>query len=385
MSTRPMNILILSSSTGGGHNAAGEAIQEKLLMLGHRAVFLDIFTLSSQRAANFVAQAYIRTARGLPRLFGFIYKLGGAVGRFLHRLHVKSPVYLANSLMARPLQYYLDVHDFDAIVMPHLFPAETVTYMKRRGMLSIPAVAVATDYTCIPFWEETDCDRYIIPHEDLTEEFSAHGIPREKLLPYGIPVKNGFTLPKDARAARARLNLPADKPLYLIMSGSMGFGSILLFSFELARRCKEGEQIIIICGNNRKLRHTLKREFRHNKNVHIIGYTTRVEDYMDACDVIYTKPGGLTSTEALVKHVPIVHTAPIPGCETKNREFFVSRGMSVAAQRIRTQVSQGRMLLETEAVREGMLCAQRIHARPDAAGRICSLLESLTVQKDLPG
>lgn len=383
MSTRPMHILILSSSTGGGHNAAGEAIQEKLLMMGHQAVFLDIFTLSSQRAANFVAQAYIRTARGLPHLFGFIYKLGGAVGKILHRVHLNSPVYLANSLMARPLQCYLDVHDFDAVVMPHLFPAETVTYMKRHGMLSIPSVAVATDYTCIPFWEETDCDCYIIPHEDLADEFSAHGIAREKLFPYGIPVKSAFTRPKDPCAARARLHLPADKPIYLIMSGSMGFGSILLFSFELARRCKNGEQIVIICGNNRKLKRTLKHEFRHNKNVHIIGYTTHVDDYMDACDVIYTKPGGLTSTEALVKHVPIVHTAPIPGCETRNREFFVSRGMSAAAQHIRTQVSQGRMLLETEAVREGMLCAQQIHARPDAAERICSLLESLTTRKDM--
>ncbi|MBD5459491.1 MAG: glycosyl transferase [Lachnospiraceae bacterium] len=380
-----MNILILSSATGGGHNAAGEAIQEKLLAMGHNAVFLDIFTLSSQRTANFVAQAYIRTARNFPRLFGLLYKTGAAVGKFLYRLHIKSPVYLANSLMARPLQYYLDIHDFDAIVMPHLFPAETVTYMKRHGMLSIPTIAVATDYTCIPFWEETGCDYYMIPHEDLTEEFSAHGIPREKLVPCGIPVKSQFTLPKDTEAARAKLNLPADKRIYLIMSGSMGFGSILLFSFELARRCKNGEQIVIICGNNRKLRHTLKHEFRHNQNVHIVGYTTHVADYMDACDVIYTKPGGLTSTEALVKHVPIVHTAPIPGCETRNREFFVSRGMSVAAQHIRTQVAQGRMLLETEAVRNGMVCAQQIHARPDAAERICSLLESLTSPEDLCG
>lgn len=96
---------------------------------------------------------------------------------------------------------------------------------------------------------------------------------------------------------------------------------------------------------------------------------------MAACDVIYTKPGGLTSTEALNCNVPIVHTAPIPGCETRNREFFVSRGMSIAAEHVYTQVKQGRLLVENEAVREGMRSAQQQNARPNAAADICRFLE----------
>ena len=43
-------------------------------------------------------------------------------------------------------------------------------------------------------------------------------------------------------------------------------------------------------------------------------------------DRIYTKPGGLTSTEALVKNIPIVHTAPIPGCEMCIRDRNVGVG-----------------------------------------------------------
>lgn len=382
MSEKSMKILILSSSTGGGHNAAGEAVRERLISEGHEAVLLDIFSLSSQRTADRVGQAYIKTAKNLPRFFGFIYKLGNGLAHLCYKLNIKSPVYLANKLMAKPLQRYLDVHDYDAIVMPHLFPAETITYMKHKNMLSIPAVAIATDYTCIPFWEETECDFYVIPHEELAEEFVSRGIPAEKLLPYGIPVKAQFTLPQDAPDARRSLELPEDKPVYLIMSGSMGFGSIHLFAYELARQCQKGEQIVIICGNNAKLQRTLSRTFRHAKNVHIIGYTTRVADYMDACDVIYTKPGGLTSTEALVKHIPIVHTAPIPGCETRNREFFVSHGISVAAERIRTQVAQGRMLVNTIAVRNGMRYAQIRCAHPDSAAEICSFLKKITIEKE---
>lgn len=92
-----------------------------------------------------------------------------------------------------------------------------------------------------------------------------------------------------------------DVPMFLVMSGSMGFGKLAVFAAELALRCRNGEHIVIICGNNAKIERILRKEFHFNKRVHIIGYTNHVSLFMDACDVIYTKPGGLTSTESLVK------------------------------------------------------------------------------------
>ncbi len=368
-----MKILILSCNTGEGHNAAGRAVRERLIYDGHEAVMLDYMQLAGKKTSVIVGQTYVKIAKNLPWLFSMAYRLGSLISSTRH----KSPVYLANKLMAKHLERYLDVNDFDAIVMPHLFPAETLTYMKHRGTLKLPTVAIGTDYTCIPFWEETECDWYVIPHPELTEEFEVRGVPREKLLPYGIPVGMAFSKKGDKRAARERLKLPEDKPMYLVMSGSMGFGKIHLFAFELSRKLRNGEQIVIICGNNKKLKRTLKQEFRWNKAVHVVGFTEHVADYMEACDVIYTKPGGLTSTEALVKNIPIVHTAPIPGCETKNRDFFASRGMSVAAEHIHTQVAQGRTLVENKALRAGMAEAQKQNSCPDASERIVKLLERL--------
>ena len=123
-----------------------------------------------------------------------------------------------------------------------------------------------------------------------------------------------------------------DVPMFLVMSGSMGFGKLAVFAAELALRCRNGEHIVIICGNNAKIERILRKEFHFNKRVHIIGYTNHVSLFMDACDVIYTKPGGLTSTESLVKNIPIVHTAPIPGCETANLQFFAARHLSVSSK-----------------------------------------------------
>ncbi len=70
--------------------------------------------------------------------------------------------------------------------MPHLYPAETAIYMKRKGMKLPVTIAVMTDYTCIPFWEETD-DYYILPHEAL-RNLHKRGIPDEKIQTFGIPV-----------------------------------------------------------------------------------------------------------------------------------------------------------------------------------------------------
>lgn len=371
-----MKILILSCDTGEGHNAAGKAVKEAAELRGHSADMLDMFLLSGKRTSRAVGGAYVNLVKHIPRFFGFIYK----IGLLISSSRRKSPVYHANALMGRKLSAYLAAHSYDAIVTPHLYPAETMTWMKKKHLLSLPALAIGTDYTCIPFWEETNLDYYVIPHEDLMDEYINRGVPEEKLLPYGIPVRQSFVRAVDRATARMKCNLPQDVPIYLVMSGSMGFGKLAVFSAELALHCRNGEHIIIICGNNEKIRKILTKEFRFNKQVHVLGYTEHVSLYMDACDVIFTKPGGLTSTEALVKNIPIVHTAPIPGCETANRNFFGARHLSVSSKFLVKQVQLGRQLMNDVRLREEMTAAQRINRKPEAAMRIIDKLEEVVKQ-----
>ncbi len=397
-----MKILILSCDTGEGHNAAGRAVKEAAQMRGHQVEMLDMFLLKGKRTSRAVGGTYVKIVTHVPRLFGFIYHLGTLITSAKH----KSPVYYANALMAKRLAAYIDENHFDIVITPHLFPAEAMTYMKKKGMMSIPAIGIGTDYTCIPFWEETNLDAYVIPHEDLVEEYMQRGIPLEKLYPFGIPVSQAFAAPEANAIRHSRLHretsqdphpnaslsyirgflrveartickLPQDVPIYLVMNGSMGAGKLALFAAQLSLRCKQKEHIIIICGSNERLRKLLSREFYFNKRVHVLGYTNHVAQYMDACDVIFTKPGGLTSTEALVKNTPIVHTAPIPGCETANRDFFTQRHLSVSSKHLTKQVHLGMSLAGNPQLRMEMQEAQRKNAKPDAAMRIIDLAEEL--------
>lgn len=367
-----MRVLILSCNTGEGHNAAGRAVEETVRKAGHDAVFLDYMELAGKKVSRRVSNCYICVAKNTPHLFHLAYEAGMLVSKALK--HHKSPVYYANAKMANHLQQYLNENSFDAILMPHLYPAETITYMKQQGVTLPLTVAIATDYTCIPFWEETDCDFYIIPHKDLIEEYINRGIPKEKLIAAGIPVRESFTVKKEKKVLRKALHLPENQIIYLIMSGSMGFGKIQFFTFELIKHCKKGEHIIVICGNNEKTRVALQREFGKNHQVHILGFTNNVSDYMDASDVIFTKPGGLTSTEAAMKRIPIVHTAPIPGCESCNVSFFTKRGMSLSSKRMLRQIQLGQMLAVNQTLQMEMKKAQCKNIRQDVNDQIYQLL-----------
>ena len=149
-----VKILILSCNTGEGHNAAGHAVEEAALARGHEVNFVDAMQLGKRHTSRLISGLYIGIVKHLPWFFGFIYKLG----MLISNRHFKSPVYWANAKLAKPLASLIEEGNYDIVVMPHLYPAETITYMKKHNMLPVKAVAIGTDYTCIPFWEETNCD-----------------------------------------------------------------------------------------------------------------------------------------------------------------------------------------------------------------------------------
>ena len=96
--------------------------------------------------------------------------------------------------------------------------------------------------------------------------------------------------------------------------------------------------------------------------------------YLKACDIVYTKPGGLTSTEAAASRLPLVHTFPIPGCETANKNFFHHLGMSISAPNAKELTEIGLKLLNSENDMEKMKKAQEKNVSLDATEKIAQLI-----------
>ncbi len=365
-----MKILILSCNTGQGHNSAGLAVKEEFDRRGISCEMADALAFARGRASRSISNAYIGIATKAPSLFGGIYRLGDKISSNKR----KSPVYYANARYAQPLKAYLQENRFDAVVTPHLFPAETLTWLRRRGELDIPCYAIATDYTCIPFWEETELDGYFLPHKDLIPEFEGKGIPQEKLIPTGLPVSARYQSPINSEKARQTLGLPSSVPVLLVMTGSMGFGDISSFTLDLLLTCPKTAQIVILTGNNDSLRSRINKDFAQEKRVRTVPFTPEVPLYMEACDLLLSKPGGLTSTEAAVRNVPLVHTRPIPGCETKNALFFSSRGLSLFAEEPKKAAEAAARLTADPELREQMRENQRSTIPPRAAEAIAAYI-----------
>lgn len=368
-----MDALIMSCGTGGGHNSAGKAVLEELEKRGHRAVMINPYTLKSNRLSGGIDKTYVSIVQKAPGAFGKVY----SIGNWYRKLPFRSPVYFANHAMCAAMQEYLEENHFDVVIMPHLFPAEILTNMKQHG-ISIPkTIFIATDYVCIPFTEETDCDAYMIPAADLARDFIRRGIPEEKLYPFGIPTHSEFSVDEPREDVKQRLGLAIDKKYILISGGSMGGGKIdhVIDKIRIYFSKRADVELVVICGSNKELYQKLKEQ--NAPGIRVIGHTEDMASYLKACHLFITKPGGLSSTEAAVCGVPILHTAAIPGCESYNARYFCERGMSIAGDITEDMLRAAEDLLNHEHASRAMVECQRSRINPYAASDICDFAEKL--------
>jgi len=368
-----MDALILSCSTGGGHNAAARAIKEEMTRRGHNAVMLDPYRFAGNDLDKKVANGYIKIAQKTPRLFGAIYGIGNGY----RRLPIKSPVYAVNKLMFDKMKEFLENNHFDVILTTHLYPGEILTNMKEKGFPVPPTVFVATDYVCIPFTEELSCDWFVTPSEELNGDFVRRGIDEKKLFAAGIPVSAVFNEDISKPDAAKAIGLDPTKKHLLLSGGSIGGGMLEKSLAVLDRYLKENPEydLTVICGNNESLKKRLSERYGNDKRIFIIASTNKISLYMKASEAYLSKPGGLSSTEAAVSQTPLIHISPIPGCENKNMKFFEEHGMSIAVGGDEEKLQKALEALKDENFIRKMKENQKKYINGEAASDICDLAE----------
>ena len=363
-----MKILILSCRTGEGHNSAAKAVKEALDGFGAECELADALTFSGRRPNEIVTNSYNRIIVKAPGMFGLIYKAGDLYSS----TGLASPVYWANSLYAERLRAYIENGGFSAVVCSHLFPMEALTWLKRRGEITQKCFGILTDYTCIPFFHETDLDAYFIPHTEVAKECLEKGMAAEKLLTTGIPVRQTFSDRVKKQTAREQLSIPAECKLFLIMTGGIGCGKVFDVCDGILAKSGEDACVVVLSGRNGQLKADLDSRYSLDARVRAVPFTTEVSLYMNAADVLLTKPGGISTTEAAVANVPLCHTMPIPGCETKNAALFEKRGMSVRANSPREAAEKALALMEDNVLRERICKMQRKQINPHASRDIAA-------------
>lgn len=323
-----MRTLILSCNTGEGHNSCAKAIQETYAAHDETCDIVDALQFISKRASQFISDWHSRIYRHAPKL----YKAG------YHTAEERTSVFREGTTVYRyltsgseKLYHFILDGGYDNIICTHVFPALALTAMLKHHPMPLVTSFVSTDYTCSPSVENSELDYYFIPDISLTEEFVQCGVPREKLIDSGMPVKQAFYQDTDKAAAKAELGLPVDHQHLLVMCGSIGCGPIKELTEDLLIRLTSEQELTIVCGANEELFAKLERHFAHDPRIHIHGMVDYVPVLIHSADLFLTKPGGLSTSEAAACGVPMLLMDTVAGCEGHNLNFFLRQGIAVTA------------------------------------------------------
>ena len=369
-----MRVLILSCNTGEGHNSCSAAIQECFEAQGVHCEVADALRFISKGASELFARAHVAMYRHFPALFRYSYSfLEKHPGAF----RKKSPIHRFFSVGTRRLGDHIRAGGFDAVICTHVFSAMILTETLRRNPLPVRTAFVATDYTCSPSMDQSDLERYFIPDQSLAREFLVGGIRPEQLVASGIPVRSEFYRCSDRETAGAAFGIPEGHRHMMMMCGSMGCGPMKQLTKLLAQKLTPQQHLSVLCGTNKRLFRQMKRRYADHQNIHVYDYVPDISLLMDSVDLYLTKPGGLSTTEAAVKCLPMVMIDAVAGCEAHNRRYFLNTGLGVTADSPQALAERCAELMSNPARTRELRAAGEKRRPGVAAERICEELIGL--------
>ncbi|MGL4912129.1 MAG: MGDG synthase family glycosyltransferase [Romboutsia sp.] len=344
-------VLIMSASTGGGHNRAARAIKEELEQkiidgIPVQCEIIDSLKLVNNTMDKIISRGYEKSAIYTPKAYGRVYRFSET--SLASKNEFKGN--LLTSFMAQKFKKLLKDSQPDLIIGTHPFPMIALSTLKKskdtylnstnlsetfsRHSYDIkvpPMISVLTDYTTHSTWIQNEISYYIAGHEYVKELLVVEGVESSKVKTFGIPVEKSFLSNRDRETVLNELGLSPDKLTVLLMGGSFGAGNIKETLAELLSIDRDF-QILVITGRNQSLREKIDKNLAlhpHDKSVCVLGYTNKMNDILASIDVLITKPGGLTTTEALLKDVPMIVPYYIPGQEEENLEFLTNCGAAL--------------------------------------------------------
>lgn len=317
-------VLFFYISMSSGHQRAADAIREafSLLAPNWETHGVDSLSYAYPRIGKLIARSYLEMLRHTPAFWNYIYD-NPDVEEATREIRE-----VLNLISSPKMKTLVQKYSPEAIVCTQAVPCSVFAREKRQGKLSIPLIAVVTDFAIHTYWVYDEVDLYCVPSEAMRKDLIRRGIPNQKIAVTGIPISPSFLrrIPKDQACARIRLD--PHKPTALIMGGSQGLGPL---QETIEKLHHLPLQCVVATGVNRDLFRLLQKKYRRDKKVKLFGYTRSIGTLMDACDFLITKPGGLTSSEALAKDLPMVITNPIPGQEERNADFLLDHGVAERA------------------------------------------------------
>jgi 1,2-diacylglycerol 3-beta-galactosyltransferase len=366
--TRCPHILFLFSDTGGGHRSATEAIIEALNFEYDARMtteMVDIFLDLAPRPLSYMPKWYPYMVR-LPEVWGFSYRLSNSPRR------AKAIVESAYPYVRRTLRKVIRQHPADMIVSLH--PLANDPFLHALGKNRPPFITVVTDLvTTHTLWYHKDTDLCLVPTEAAQQRALQAGLSPDQVRLVGLPVADRFCQPVgDPTALREKLGWPIDPPVVLLVGGGDGMGPIEKTALAIAA-ANLPITLVIIAGRNQELKQRLEaREWPIMTKIY--GFVHEMPDFMRAANILVTKAGPGTITEALNAGLPIILYSRLPGQEDGNVDYVISEGVGIWAPKTSYIVSAIRAWITHPRQLELAAEACSMAARPEAAREIAHIL-----------
>ncbi|MDE2481352.1 MAG: hypothetical protein KGN02_04085 [bacterium] len=363
---------------GAGHLSAANAVCVALREIdpGARTHVVDSYKYAARMMSRVVSDGYLQMVKTIPQMYRYIYdraERATEVGPFRTWAH---------QFTAQNLRPLIERERPDVVVCTHAFPSGAMAEYKRIYDDAPPVVGIVTDYAVHAFWIHDNIEGYCVATEAMRDIMVARGIAPERIQVSGIPVDPRFAPSEEPLAAlRERLGLPADRKIALMMAGGLGIG-------PLERMLRSLDEVaapiaaVVIAGRNAKMeRRVLAAAEAVRYPVRVLRFVENVYDYMHAVDAFLTKPGGLSTAEALAARVPMLLYKPLPGQEERNVRVLTEWGSAVRARSLDRVPELLSRVLTDSAMHERMTEAARRFGRPNAARDAAALIAGLAAQR----
>ncbi len=315
-------IIIFTLSTGGGHNEAASNLKAEFEKCGHRVIINDVFNDLNKMLETIMVNSFNVMTGKLPKLYGLLYDFGN--NEITNKIFSQSTI----RLFSEKLRDIIKKEEPDLVISTHALLVNTIGRLKRKNYINIPFIAVVTDYEAHLNYINQYVDAYIAASEYTRHTLVKKGVSPDKVYPYGMPIKKDFIQAEDS----AQRDSQKDEVFQiLLMAGSLGLKGMYRVLKELIEL--EGPiRLVAVCGHNKKLKKSIDKDFGayiESGILTLYEYVDNIPQIMRNSDVLVTKPGGFTITEAISEGLPMVIPYYIPGQEKENLEYLLCEEVAI--------------------------------------------------------
>jgi len=358
-------------SLNSGHHKASLAIQDALSHVDSSIDVLNInaFNYTNPILEKVINKTYTGIVKNTPEVWDYLYD-NPAVFKKIQGLRD-----IIHNFNSEKLKSLLDSFQPDVIACTQAFPCGMIADLKKQQLTNATLFGVLTDYNPHYYWIYDSVDYYITASQSATQRLLQCGVNQKKIKTFGIPVNPSFNARQDTKKIKKKLGLSLEAPTILVMGGGQGLGPIKE-TIKALDNMDIGLQSIVVAGTNKRLFKWLTRGIKKGFKKHILAleYSNNISDLMDASDLVITKPGGLTTAEALAKGLPIIIINPLPGQEAKNTQFLASIEAAKKVDSYLELPSVIKELVNNPDKLESMRKAAFAVGKPNSAGDVAKLI-----------